>query len=225
MFDLLFHNRKVIAIITSLLLVSIALLPPFGVIAGWIFLLSALLLCVRKGSFAEIGFRRPASWARTVMLGAAIGISAQLVFVVLVDPALGRLTGSPIDLSSLDSMRGNPAVFVIMLAVGWIVGGLLEEMLFRGYLLKRVTLLSGESAGSKALAIALTSIAFGMAHGYQDTAGMISTGMMGALLGILFIWSRNSLWLPILVHGVSNTLGITLIFMDLDRTLGRLVFP
>jgi membrane protease YdiL (CAAX protease family) len=223
-YESLFHNRAVTAFVSAALLLLIALLPPYGVIAGWLFLLPALLLCLRKGSFGEIGFRRPASWSRTLALGLVIGIAAQLAFVILIDPLLERLTGSPVDLSSLDGMRGNPAGYAIMLAVGWIAGGFLEEMLFRGYLLRRIQHILGDRRWAALVAIALTSIAFGMAHGYQDTAGMLSTGLMGALLGGLFVWARDNLWLPILVHGVTNTAGITLIYTSADRVLGQLVF-
>jgi membrane protease YdiL (CAAX protease family) len=224
LYEWLFFNRRAIGVITLVLLALIAFLPPYGVIIGWLFLLAALFLCVREGSFAEIGFRRPASWSRTLALGVGIAVAAQLVFSTVIDPLLGRLTGSPIDLSSLDGIRGNLAPFIIMLAVGWIIGGFLEEMLFRGYLLRRIEYVLGERRGAKLAAVLLTSVAFGMAHGYQDTAGMISTGLMGALLGVLYVWTRGNLWLPILVHGVSNTIGITLIYTSADRVLGQLFF-
>ena len=97
-------------------------------------------------------------------------------------------------------------------------------MLFRGYLLRRIQNILGDGPWAALVAIALTSTAFGMAHGYQDTAGMLSTGLMGALLGGLFVWTRGNLWLPVLVHGISNTLGITLIYTSADRVLGQLVF-
>ena len=221
---LLFLHRPSIAFIAAVLLLLIAFVPPYGVIIGWVFLLAALFICIRRGSFAEIGFGRPASWRRTLLLGIAIGVLAQVVFVLLIDPLLARWTGTPVDLSSLDAMRGNVPVFLMMLAIGWVLGGFLEEMLFRGYLLKRIQYVIGDRGWASAAALLLTSIAFGMAHGYQDTSGMISTGLMALLLGALFIRSQGNLWLPILVHGVSNTIGLTLIFIDKDKLLSQLIF-
>ena len=221
---LLFLHRPSIALIAAVLLLLIAFLPPYGVIIGWIFLLSALLICIRQGSFAEIGFRRPASWRRTLAQGFAIGVLAQFVFAIVIDPLLARWTGSPVDLSTLDGMRGNVTAYLIMLAVGWVIGGFLEEMLFRGYLLKRIQYVIGDRAWASAAAVFLTAFAFGMAHGYQDTSGMISTGLMALLLGALFIRSQGNLWLPILVHGMSNTIGLTLIFIDKDKLLSQLIF-
>lgn len=222
--NFLFLHRPSIALIAAVLLLLIAFLPPYGVIVGWLFLLAALLICARQGSFAEIGFRRPPSWRRTLTQGVAIGVLAQFVFALLIDPLLARWTGSPVDLSSLDGMRGNVSIYLFMLAIGWVLGGFLEEMLFRGYLLKRIQYVIGNRPWASAAALVLTAWAFGMAHGYQDTAGMISTGLMGLLLGALFISSQGNLWLPILVHGVSNTVGLTLIFIDKDKLLGQLIF-
>lgn len=224
LFDLFFRDPKSIGIISLAILAFISLWQPLGVIAGFAFLLVLLLVCVRRGSFAEIGLRRPESWAKTLLLGLAIGIGAQLLFAILIDPLLGRLTGSPLDLSSLEGMRGNLVNFIIMLAIGWVVGGFLEEMLFRGYLLKRIEVSLGGGALAAGVGIVLTAAAFGVAHGYQSAAGVWSTGLFGVLVGFLFVWSGGNLWLPILVHGVSNTVGIALIYLSLDKVLGSLVF-
>lgn len=223
-FELFFINRVMVAVMSFGLLALISLKQPLGVISGFVFVLVLLLVCVRRGSFAEIGFTRPESWARTLTRGLLIGITAQLAFVIFIDPLLTRLIGSPVNLSTLDGMRGNLVNYLIMLGVGWIVGGFLEEMLFRGYLLKRIQRLLGGSAWAGAVAVAITALVFGLAHGYQDIAGMLSTGLVGVLLGWLFVWSGGNLWLPILVHGISNSLGITFIYLSLDKLLGGLVF-
>jgi membrane protease YdiL (CAAX protease family) len=52
----------------------------------------------------------------------------------------------------------------------------------------------------------------------------MSTGLIGALFGAVFVWYRGNLWLSILVHGFSNVAGITLIYTDLDRVLNTLLF-
>jgi hypothetical protein len=121
-------------------------------------------------------------------------------------------------------MRGHLSNYLIMLAIGWVVGGFLEEMLFRGYLLKRIRLVLGESPGAVAVAVLLPAVAFGLAHSYQDIAGMISTGLIGALFGAVFVWERGNLWLPIMVHGFTNVTGITLIYLSGDKVLSKLLF-
>jgi membrane protease YdiL (CAAX protease family) len=218
-------NRKTIAWIALALLVLVSTLPNLGVIIGWLFLIVTLLVCVRQGSFAEIGFRRPMSWRRTLLQGLGIGVGLQLAFSILIDPLIERLTGIPLDLSSLDGMRGNLASYLVILALGWLVGGFLEEMLFRGYLLKRLQIVVGDSSRANAIAVMLPALAFGLAHSYQGASGMISTGLFGAILGVIFVSATGNLWLPVLVHGFSNTLGITLIYTNGDKVLSSLLFP
>jgi hypothetical protein len=82
----------------------------------------------------------------------------------------------------------------------------------------------GDSPAATVIAVLLPALAFGLAHSYQDTAGMISTGSIGAILGAVFVWYRGNLWLPIMVHGFSNVVGITLIYTSGDKVLGRLLF-
>ena len=223
-FEVLFTSRMTAPVIAVVLLVIIPTLPNLGVIIGWGFLLVALLLGVRHGSFSEIGFRKPDSWSRTILLGLAIGVVIQLVFTVVIDPLVERMTGTAVDVSSLDGMRGHFVNYLIMLAVGWVVGGFLEEMLFRGYILKRLKLLFGESAAAVAVAILLPAIAFGLAHSYQGPAGMISTGLIGLILGIVFVWNGYNLWLPVMVHGFIDVVGITFIYLDVDTFFNHLLF-
>lgn len=223
-FGFLFTHRRSIAVLSMVLLVLIGTLPNLGVIIGWAFLLIALLLGARRGSFAEIGFRRPASWCRTVTLGTTLGVVIQLAFTLVLDPLVERLTGTAVDVSSLDGMRGHLVNYLIMLAVGWLVGGFLEEMLFRGYILKRLARAFGGGPVAVAISILLPAIAFGLAHSYQGPAGMISTGLIGCILGIMFVWNGYNLWLPILVHGFIDVVGLTFIYLDVDRYLSRLLF-
>ena len=67
------------------------------------------------------------------------------------------------------------------------------------------------------IAVIISSILFGIAHRYQGMAGMISTGIVGLFFGIIFIKNKNGLWLTILTHGVYDVIGITFIFMDIDK--------
>ena len=222
--DVLFTNRISIAVISAVLLAAIAMLPNVGVFFGWGCLLIARVIGVRQGSFAEIGFARPESWTRTLLVGLGLGMALQLAFVVLIDPLVEKSTGTAVDISMLDGMRGHFINYVIMLVIGWVVGGLLEEMLFRGYLLKRLNRVFGGGRWSVVVAVLLPAIAFGMAHSYQGPAGMVSTGLMGLILGVIFVANGNNLWLPILVHGFVDMVGLTFIYLDVDRLLNHVLF-
>jgi len=63
-----------------------------------------------------------------------------------------------------------------------------------------------------------------LAHWYQGPGGALSTGIVGLLLGALFIWSGKNLWLLIFSHGFIDTIGIALISVDGDKFLRRVLW-
>jgi membrane protease YdiL (CAAX protease family) len=98
-----------------------------------------------------------------------------------------------------------------------VLAPLLEETLFRGFLLTSLTKVMPNWA-----AILASSTAFGLAHlSVKDLPVLIA---LGCLLGTLYTRSRNLLT-PMIVHGSWNSVVLTLLFwlaangVDLDRML------
>jgi membrane protease YdiL (CAAX protease family) len=70
--------------------------------------------------------------------------------------------------------------------------------------------------GSRAAWIAsllLASALFGWGHTEQGVSGWIQEGLSGLLLGVLFLLARRNLVVPIVAHGVSNTVAFVLIYL------------
>ncbi len=107
----------------------------FGVLIAMFIVVVALLTGRKRGSFASIGFTKQDKWHLTLLRGIALGVTEQLAFSLLFDPHIEMLIGKPIDLSNFDTMRGNLLLFLFWLAIGIGVGGFLEEITFRGYLI------------------------------------------------------------------------------------------
>ena len=64
-----------------------------------------------------------------------------------------------------------------------ICAGLGEEMAFRAFLIPALDV----ATGSTALAVVVSSAAFGMMHGYQRASGAVRAGALGALLAVPFL--------------------------------------
>jgi membrane protease YdiL (CAAX protease family) len=75
-----------------------------------------------------------------------------------------------------------------------VTAGIVEEIVFRGFMLWYLQHFMGIWP-----AVAVSSLAFGLAHSYQGLAGIVRTGLAGAVLGVLFAIS-GSIWLPIAAH-------------------------
>lgn len=180
---------------------------------------------VVPGGFESIGLIAPASWVATIVGSVVIGTATALFTLVVLDPLTERLTGSVHDHSIVDSVRGSLRGLVTWIVVVWILVALIEEIVFRGFLMSAGIRLLGGGVASIAVIIIVTSVLFGLAHSYQGRAGTLSTAIIGALLGATFVWSGYNLWLPIGVHGVIDTVSLLLMYGGHDRWLGRLVFP
>ena len=211
------------------LLVGVALgvtlaIPGTGALGAFAIAILAVLVARKQGSLGDIGMRRPTSWSRLFAMTLAFGFAFQLFSLVFVEPLLGRLTGAAVDVSVFDGVRGNFQGFLMLLAVGWIVGGFLEEFTFRGFVAGRLYWLFGSSTAAAWTGVTIAAIVFGLAHAYQGVSGMIVTGVTGFVLGAIYILSRFNLWYAIFSHGFTNTAGILAIYLDMDRQLGELIF-
>ncbi len=80
-----------------------------------------------------------------------------------------------------------------------ITAGICEEVLYRGFLIRYLS--DGPWHFGLWVALAIACLSFGLAHGYQGVSGIIGTGLLGAVLAIIF-FSTGSLWLPMAVHAI-----------------------
>jgi membrane protease YdiL (CAAX protease family) len=97
-----------------------------------------------------------------------------------------------------------------------------EEMLFRGVMLnalRSTSMRAGSPRLAWAVTVTITGVLFGVAHSYQDVAGMVLTGAVGVGYGAVYLLSRRNLWAAVLTHGIYDTIGFTLVYLNLDGVL------
>jgi len=116
------------------------------------------------------------SWPKAIFLSFILAILIELAFEIFLDSIFEATTDISIDLSDFEGMRGNFITYIIMLLIGWVVGGFIEEITFRGYLITRLKKLLGNSPLVLFFILVLTSAAFGISHLYQGLNGVLSTG-------------------------------------------------
>ena len=87
-----------------------------------------------------------------------------------------------------------------------IVVAVAEETIFRGYLILRFSAITS----SPAAAVLLSAVIFSLGHGYEGTASVVTIGIMGAVLALVYLW-RKSLTAPIVMHFLQDFIGIVLI--------------
>lgn len=207
------------AVAIVLIISGIKRVPGLGIIVG----ISAVIAVVwsRDDRSAELlGLGAPESWLATALWAIGLGVAIQLASVILLEPLTERLTGATHDHSAVESVRGSILALIQWLVVVWVVVALVEEVLYRGYLMTEITAGLGWGSGAEVVALIVSSVVFGLSHWYQGRAGALSTGIIGLVLGVIFL-AANDLWLPILTHGVIDTVGLILIATDKVEPLQR----
>ena len=155
---------------------------------------------------------------KTVLNSLLIAVTLFMVFSVLIDPLLQNWLGE-YDLSSIDDIRGNFAGYIILMIVMWVFAAFGEELLFRGYYMKSLAELIGNNNTSWLLSALITSTYFGISHAYQGLIGVVSVFLWSFVISLLFIKNRNNLLLLVLIHGIYDSIGITLIYLNKDHVI------
>jgi uncharacterized protein len=158
---------------------------------------------------AAVGLRWPQHWPGVVG-GVVLGAVALFVAVstralrsgALVEaarpvrrPGEGRHAEPQVHatLALLPRTPGERRLFVV---VG-VTAGVCEEWLYRGFFLAVVAALGGGLPPAALVGIA--AAAFGLAHAYQGVSGVLTTGVLGGVMALLYL-QTGSLLVPLLLH-------------------------
>ncbi len=211
-----FTRKSSLLIILEFLLIVAGLVTytlgylPFPILP--LILVAWASLRLRHLGWRDVGLRRPEKWLPTIGIALVIGVGYQFVDIYLIAPGLQKITGEAINLSQFNILRGNLLGLIISLVISWTEAAFIEEMFFRGYLFNRITDLAGTQRLGIILALILNALVFGAGHAYQGMTGVIDTALAGIVLGLLYLLGRRNLWLPILAHGIIDTIGFVLIY-------------
>jgi membrane protease YdiL (CAAX protease family) len=191
--------------------------PGIGVLAALVII--GITIWFRGDGLIGLGFFAPEDWKVTIFWSLLLGTALAFASTLLVEPFSDKVTKSKTDHSAFDNLRGNWKNLILVLVTVWLLVAFVEEIIFRGYMMGDIAELLGTSKAALAVNVIVSSILFGLAHWYQGKSGVLSTGIVGAVLGILFIASGFNLWLPILTHGFIDTVGLFMIYVNADKSL------
>lgn len=175
--------------------------------------LAAISLVIRRQGLSSLGFKRSENWPRMALTVLLAVIALNLLELGLVMPVLNRLTGSTQDLSQFADLKGNLPSLLLYLALTWSLAAFGEEMVYRGYLQRRVMDVFGAQTLGTLLANGLTSILFGLAHTEQGLIGVALTTLDALVFSLLKRHFDGNLWASILAHGFSNSIGLIAFFV------------
>jgi membrane protease YdiL (CAAX protease family) len=180
---------------------------PFLLAFGWI------SLRLRKVSWRSIGFTRYRNWPLTLAYGVAAGLVLEAFQLFVSQPFLVRVLGKQPDLEIFQALRGNLKWTLLALLGAWTLAAFGEEMVYRGYLMNRVADLFHRTRAAWVLSLLIVHVGFGLAHAYQGITGILDEGLAGLLFGIIYLRNGRNLAVPIIAHGLGDSIDFILIFL------------
>jgi hypothetical protein len=180
---------------------------PFLVLLGWV------SLRMRGLRWRNVGLSRYRTWPITLGMGLAAGLLLEALELFVTQPLLVRFLGKQPDLEVFRALHHNVKLTLIYIALAWVLAAFGEEMVYRGYLMNRVADLMDRTRRAWIVSLIVVHVGFGLAHAYQGVTGVIDEGLMGLLLGVIYLRTGRNLAVPIVAHGVQDSVDFVLIFL------------
>ena len=178
----------------------------------YLFALAWLSLRLRGLRWRDVGFAWFQNWPTTVALGVLAGLGIEVLELFCTQPLLASIFHEMPDLSAFDRVQGNIKWLAGSLALTWTLFAFGEELVFRGYLMNRVAGLFTSPRVGWAVALVLANLVFGLSHFQQGPTGVAENFLDGVILGALYLVCGRRLAVPIVAHGITDTLDFLLIF-------------
>jgi len=168
----------------------------------------------------EIGFVRPRSWTRSILIGIAFGALFKLAMKAIVMPLLGA---PPVN-ARYHYLAGNAAALPGMLYAVIIGAGFGEETVFRGYMFERLGKLLGQTTREKVATVLITATVFAAAH-YPDQRipGVEQAAFTGLAFGGIYAVT-GELFMLMVAHATFDLVALALIYWNLEAKVAHLFF-
>ena len=161
--------------------------------------------CTHFGlNFGSLTWRT--AW-KTLLMSLLVFVLAIIGFIIG-SIIMANITGIPessADMSGYAYMKDNFPMFILSLLGVLIVSSFGEEVIYRGFLINRLSELGLGTKASYTLPVIFSSIIFGLVHYEWGPMGIVQTTFMGLALGICYIKMKKKLWIMILAHAYMDT--------------------
>ena len=195
-------------IIAAAVVIILDLFIPTIVILGMI----VFSLLFRRENITSLGFKKNANGLRMAGMALLGMMALQLFQIGVTMPILNHLTGTTIDYSGFADLKGNLGQLTLFLVASWTLAAFGEEVVYRGYLQKRLGDLFGTNTIGLILTVGISSLLFGVAHTEQGIIGVVVTTLDALFFSWLKLKHENNLWAAILAHGFSNSIGLIIFY-------------
>jgi membrane protease YdiL (CAAX protease family) len=137
-------------------------------------------------------------------------LGLMLVYSPLADWLATRWFDKPPTLESFRVIQKSRGKLIAGIVVAWVFGGILEELIARGIVLKSVESLLTPwlfEPVAVGVAVCIAALGAGVLHFYQGPRAMAIITQLSVLIGVLFVVSGYNLWAVMLCHGLYDMIA------------------
>lgn len=168
---------------------------------------------IRNMRLADTGLSKADFTLKNIITGMVTACFYFILFHFIIDAMVSKIGSNAIE--TIFGVKGNMPKLILWLIASWVIAAFYEEIIFRGYLVNRMTDLFGNSLPAKVFIVVLAATAFGFAHHYQGVRGMITSGFFGLFQSVIYIVQKRKLIVPVIAHGVFDTIGFVRLFLGM----------
>jgi len=145
------------------------------------------------------------------LLVCILGLSAYILGSVI----MANISGMPesADMSNYEYFHDNFFMLIVTLFGVYIVSSFGEEVIYRAFLINRISELGFDSKYGKAAIVLISAVIFGLVHYEWGPTGVVSTGLMGLVMGIFYLKFKKNLWILVLAHAYMDTILLVQIYI------------
>ena len=203
-----------LGILAIVVILAGAFVPPLGAI------LALVWVWLSRTPWREIGYVRPQSWTRTLIVGIVFGVAFKFLMKAAVMPLLGA---PPIN-QAYHFLAGNTAAIPGMLVVLIFNAGFGEETYFRGWMFERLGKLFGPGVWAKIFMVLITSALFSAAHyPSQGLPGVEQAIVTGLVFGTIFAVTGR-IFMLMIAHAAFDLTALAMIYWDFETTVAHFIF-
>jgi membrane protease YdiL (CAAX protease family) len=206
-------------ILTALAICVVTILPhleiiplPFGYVIP-ILLFIWLYLKFDKKNFSSLGFSFKTFNLKSFLIGTIAGVLIFSFLYFIFFPLLNYIVELPdTNVELYDNLKANTGLYIFLLIMGWLVGGIYEEIVFHGFIFTYIEKLLPRRI-SLTVGFLITNLIFALYHFQLGYDGVINAFLAGIGYHIVILMNKKNLWYGIICHAIFDTIALTFLYL------------
>lgn len=155
-------------------------------------------------TFGRIRFKESSRIFLLSLLVCILGLAGYMLGTLI----MANISGMPesADTSVYEYLHNNLYMLILTLMGVYFISSFGEEVIYRAFLINRISELGLNNRFGKIVTVLISAVIFGSAHYEWGATGMVSTGVMGLVMGICYLKFKKKLWILVIAHAYMDTI-------------------